>query len=62
MIFCIHLKWLIKKEGHLERASALRKNLREIVKALPLILRFKRDQSRWKIVAKSERVNKKEVL
>ena len=24
MIFCIHLKWLIKGEGHLERASALR--------------------------------------
>ena len=24
MIFCIHLKWLIKGERHLERASALR--------------------------------------
>ena len=27
VIFCIHLKWLIKEEGRRERASALRKNL-----------------------------------
>ena len=25
MIFCIHLRWLIKGEGHLERASTLKK-------------------------------------
>ena len=48
MIFNIHLKWLIKGEGHLERASAPRNLLQyhlihEDVKALLQILRFKRD-------------------
>ena len=69
--FCNQLIWLIKAEGRLERANALRKILHlsqyqlndESVKVLQVIYKFKRNWILYSVnVANLVKVNRKEGL